>query len=244
MGVERAAWERSRHEHGSPNSQPHEYRARNAPGARTAGLVGLVARGALYIALAVLALELVFGDRSESADHAVRCTTWPTPGSASSCSRSAALGFALFALLHLYRDQESGQQDEPPYVNVFWAVVNGFLAVLAASFLFTSKSSGDSDQTDKTLTAEVMDMPGGRLLVGAVGLALLGYGVYLVWRAFSDDRQDERAVLEAAPNETPVVRALSRIGNVARRFSASSACSCSSPRSSTTRTRPRASTVR
>ena len=40
--------------------------------------------------------------------------------------------------------------------------------------------------------------------------------MYLVWRAFSDDRQDERAVLEAAPNETPAVRALSRIGNVAR----------------------------
>jgi hypothetical protein len=95
-------------------------------------------------------------------------------------------------------------------------VVNGFLAVLAASFLFTSKSSGDTDQTDKSLTAKVLNWSGGQLLVGAIGLALLGYGAYLVWRALTDDRQDERAVLEAAPNETPAVRALSRIGNVAR----------------------------
>jgi hypothetical protein len=127
------------------------------------------------------------------------------------------LGFALFALLHLYRAIRNPDDKTARRVNdVFWAVVNGFLAVLAASFLFTSKSSGDTDQTDKSLTAKVMDWSGGRLLVGAVGLGLLAYGAYLVWRAFSDDRQDERAVLEAAPNETPAVRALSRIGNVAR----------------------------
>jgi Domain of Unknown Function (DUF1206) len=127
------------------------------------------------------------------------------------------LGFTLFALLHLYRAIKNPENKTSRRINdLFWAIVNGFLAVLAASFLFTSKSSGDSDQTDKTLTAKVMDVSGGRLLVGAVGLALLGYGAYLVWRALSDDRQDERAVLEAAPNETPAIRALSRIGNVAR----------------------------
>src|SRR4029453_1524392 len=127
------------------------------------------------------------------------------------------LGFTLFALLHLYRAIKNPENKTSRRINdVFWAVVNGALAVLAASFLFTSTSSGDSDQTDKTLTAKVMDMSGGRLLVGAVGLALLGYGAYLVWRALSNDRQDEQAVIESAPNETPVVRALSRIGNVAR----------------------------
>jgi hypothetical protein len=127
------------------------------------------------------------------------------------------LGFALFAVLHLYRAITDPDNKTSHRINdAFWAVVNGFLAVLAASFLFTSKSSGDTDQTDKTLTAKVMDVSGGRLLVGAVGLALLGYGAYLLWRAISDDRQDERAVIEAAPNETPTVRTLSRIGNVAR----------------------------
>ena len=186
-------------------------------GARTAGLVGLVARGALYIALAVLALELVFGDRSESADPRGAMHDLAHTGFGVFVLVILALGFALFALLHLYRAIKNPDNKTSRRVNdVFWAVVNGSLAVLAASFLFTSKSSGDTDQTDKTLTAKVMDMSGGRLLVGAVGIALLGYGVYLVWHAFSDDRQDERAVLEAAPNETPMVRALSRIGNVAR----------------------------
>ena len=215
-------------------------------GAHTAGLVGLVARGALYIALAVLALELVFGDRSKSADPRGAMHDLAHTGFGVVVLVILALGFALFAILHLARAIRNPDDKTSRRVNdAFWAVVNGFLAVLAASFLFTSKSSGDADQTDKTLTAKAMDMSGGRLLVGAIGIALFGYGVYLVWRAFSDDRQDERAILEAAPNETPSVRVLSRIGNVARaRSLASSACSCSSPPSSTMRTRPRASMVR
>ena len=183
----------------------------------TAGLVGLVARGALYIALAVLALELVFGDRSESADPRGAMHDLAHNGFGVVVLVILLLGFTLLSLLHLYRATKNPENKTSRRINdLFWAIVNGFLAVLAASFLFTSKSSGDSDQTDKTLTAKVMDVSGGRLLVGAVGLALFGYGAYLVWRALSDDRQDERAVLEAAPNETPVIRALSRIGNVAR----------------------------
>ena len=211
------AWECFGHEHNSRTLNHTSTRHASQQGARTAGLVGLVARGVLYIALAVLALELVFGDRSKSADPRGAMHDLAHTGLGVVVLVILAFGFALFALLHLYRAIRNPDNKTTRQVNdVFWAVVNGFLAVLAASFLFTSKSSGDTDQTDKTLTAKVMDMSGGRLLVGAVGLALLGYGVYLVWRAFSDDRQDEQAVLDAAPNETPTIRALSRIGNVAR----------------------------
>jgi hypothetical protein len=187
-------------------------------GARTAGLVGLVARGALYIALAVLALELVFGDRSESADPRGAMHELAHNGFGVVVLVILVLGFALFALLHLYRAIKDPDNKTSHRVNdVFWAVVNGFLAVLAASFLFSpSKPAGDTDQTDKTFSAKVMETSGGRVLVGAVGIALLAYGVYLLWRALSDDRQDERAVIDAAPNETPAVRTLARVGNVAR----------------------------
>ncbi len=144
--------------------------------------------------------------------------TSPKMGLASSCSPVLCIGFAAFALIHLYRAIADPDHKTSQRVNdAFWAVVNGLLSVLAASFLFSpSKSGGDSDQTDKTLTAKVMDTSGGRLLVGLVGLAILGYGLYLLWRALSNDRQDERAVLEAAPHETPAIRTLARIGNVGR----------------------------
>jgi len=128
------------------------------------------------------------------------------------------IGFAVFALLHLYRAITDPDNKTSQRVNdAFWVVVNGLLSVLAASFLFSpSKSSSGGDETNKTLTTKVMDMSGGRLLVGLVGLAVLGYGLYLLWRALSNDRQDERAVLDAAPHETPAIRTLARVGNVGR----------------------------
>lgn len=201
--------------HGRLMKAGAEHQARR--GARTAGLVGLVARGVLYLTLAVLALELAFGDRSTSADPRGAMHELAGTGFGVVVLVVLTLGFALFALLHLYRAITDPDHKASRRVNdAFWAIVNAFLAVLAASFLFTSKPAGDTDATDKTLTAKVMEHSGGRLLVGVVGAALLGYGVYLVWRALSDDRQDERAVLEAAPNETPAVRTLARIGNVGR----------------------------
>jgi hypothetical protein len=187
-------------------------------GARTLGLVGLVARGVLYLALAVLALELVFGNGGETADPRGAMHDLAHTDFGIFILVILVIGFVGFALLHLYRAILNPDNKTSRRVNdVFWAVVNGALAVLAASFLFSpSKSEGDTDATDKTLSAKVMDMSGGRLLVGLVGLALLAYGLYLLWRAFDNDRQDERAVLDAAPEETPAVRTLARIGNVAR----------------------------
>jgi hypothetical protein len=174
----------------------HDRRAANHgrthQGARTAGIVGLVARGALYLALAVLALELVFGNRGESADPRGAMHDLAQHGFGVVILVILVLGFALFALLHLHRAITDPDNKTSHRVNdAFWAVVNGVLCALAASFLFSpSKPQGDTDQTDKTFSAKVMDMSGGRLLVGAVGLALLGYGLYLLWRAFSDERQD------------------------------------------------------
>jgi Domain of Unknown Function (DUF1206) len=201
---------------GSTRQAAHSERTHQ--GARTAGLVGLVARGALYIALAVLALELVFGNRGEDADPRGAMHDLANNGFGVVVLVILVIGFAGFALLHLYRAITDPDNKTTHRVNdAFWAVVNGLLCALAASFLFApSKPSGDSDQTDKTFSAKVMDWSGGRLLVGAVGLALLAYGLYLLWRAISDDRQDERAVLDVAPNETPAVRTLARVGNVAR----------------------------
>jgi hypothetical protein len=172
----------------------------------------------LYVVLAFLSLELVFGNRGEDADPRGAMHDLAHNGLGMVVLVILVVGFAGFALLHAYRaitdpDDKVGQRVN----DAFWAIVNGLLCALALSFVLSpSKPSGNTDQTDKTFTAKVMDVSGGRLLIGAIGLAILGYGLYLAWRAFSDGRQDERAVLEAAPQETPLIRTLARVGNAAR----------------------------
>jgi hypothetical protein len=129
------------------------------------------------------------------------------------------IGFAGFALWHAYvavvtdrqRHDRSRQLGDAAR-----AVVYGLLCALAVSFLTTAKRSGNSDRTDKTWTARVLDWPAGRVLVGIAGVALLAGAFYLLWRAISGDAQDEPAVVDAAPRQTPALEALGRIGNLAR----------------------------
>ena len=188
-------------------------------GAHVAGLIGLAARGALYVLLALLAFELLVRGGGRNADTRGVLHQLAHHDGGPVLLALLALGFAGFAVWHGYvalvsdrhRHDRSRQLGDAAR-----AVVYGVLCALAISFLTTSKRSGNSDQTDRTWTARVLDWPAGRVLVGVVGGALVAAAVYLVWRALSDEEQDEPAVLDAAPRETPMLRALGRIGNVAR----------------------------
>jgi hypothetical protein len=195
---------------------PH---ASTRKGAHAAGLWGLAARGALYLILAVLAIGLVVGSSQEDADTRGGLHQLAHNGFGRILLVALAIGFAGFAMWHLYAASVSDRRRHDATQAVADAartVVYGALCALAVSFLFTSKRSGNSDQTDKTWTARVMHWPAGRVLVGVVGVAIVAGGLYLLRRAFSGDEQDERAVLDVAPRETPALHVLGRIGNVAR----------------------------
>lgn len=189
-------------------------------GAHVAGLVGLFTRGVLYFVLAVLALNLVFGNRRGS-DVDARGAMEELAGDdlGSVLLVLLAIGFAGFAVWYGYEalsGHHTRHEGSERIADVARAGVYGLLCVLAISFLMSANRGGDTDRKQQTWTAEVLGWPGGRLLVGAVGLVALGIGVYLTWRAISGGRQDSHAVLEAAPRETRAVHVLGALGNVAR----------------------------
>jgi len=196
-----------------------DVRRRADRSAHVAGLVGLAARGVLYLLLALLAVELLTQGEGRNADTRGALHQLAHHDGGPVVLVLLIIGFAGFALWHAYvalvtdrrRHDHSRQLGDAAR-----AVVYGLLCALAVSFLTTSKRSGNSDQTDKTWTARVLHWPAGRVLVVIAGMALLAGAVYLLWRAFSDRPQDERAVLDAAPRETPALQLLGRIGNVAR----------------------------
>jgi hypothetical protein len=187
-------------------------------GAHVGALWGLAARGVLYLLLAVLALDLAVGGTRGDVD---------TPGALHRLAHDPlgnivlvllAVGFAAFALWHAYVALWGSSRDDTSrrLSDAGRAIVYALLCALAISFLVTSKRSGNTDQTDKTWTARVLDWSGGALLVGAVGVAIIACGAYLIWRALSGGPQDEPAVLDAAPRETGSVHVLGAIGNCAR----------------------------
>jgi hypothetical protein len=189
-------------------------------GTQVAGLVGLVARGVLYVVLAVLALGLVLGDRrGNDVDARGAMEELARHGYGVVLLVVLAIGFAAFAVWFAYEaltGHQTGRDRSDRLADAGRAVVYGALCGLAVSFLFSANRGGDTDRKQQSWTARVLEWPAGRLLVGAVGLVALGVGLYLVWRAVSGGRQDSRAVLEAAPRETRVVHVLGALGNVAR----------------------------
>jgi hypothetical protein len=194
----------------------HEVRRRRD----LAGLVGLTARGVLYVVFALLATALVFGRR--------RGNDVDARGAVEQLSRHAfgsvllvvlGIGFSAFALWYAYESltgHKSRHETAERIADGARAVAYAFLAALAISALVSAHRSGDTDRTQQTWTAKVLEWSGGRLFVAVVGLVVCGVGTYLMWRAISGGRQDSQAVLEAAPRETPTVHALGAIGNCAR----------------------------
>ena len=185
-----------------------------------AGLVGLSARGVLYFVLAILALALVFGKR--------RGNEVDARGAVEQLSRHAfgsvvlvvlGIGFAAFALWYAYESMTghmSRHETADRVADGARAVAYAFLAVLASSALTSAHRGGDTDRTQQTWTAKVLEWSGGRLLLALIGVVVCGVGAYLALRAISGGRQDSQAVLDAAPRETPAVHVLGAIGNCAR----------------------------
>lgn len=185
-----------------------------------AGLVGLTARGVLYLVLAVLATALVFGQR--------RGNDVDARGAVEQLSRHAVssvllvvlgIGFAGFALWYAYESltgHNSRHETAERFADGARSVAYASLAALAMSALVSAQRGGDTDRTQQTWTAKVLEWSGGRLLVAVVGLGVCAVGAYLVWRAISGGRQDSQAVLDAAPRETPAVHTLGAVGNCAR----------------------------
>jgi Domain of Unknown Function (DUF1206) len=189
-------------------------------GAHIAGLVGLAARGVLYLVLAVLALGLVTGNRRGNevdARGAMEELARNTFGSV--LLVILAIGFGGFMLWYGYEaltGHNTRNEDTARIADGARAVVYGLLCALAISFVMSGSQGGDADRKQQTWTAEVLDWTGGRLLVGAVGFVALGIGGYLVYRAASGGRQDSQAVLDAAPRETRAVHVLGGLGNITR----------------------------
>ena len=150
--------------------------------------VGFAGRGVLYLTVAFLAVGISRGRSGGNADKqgAVRALSDTTFG-----------GFILlvlvvgFAGLALWQAAEAawGRRDETDdakrtakrAASAGKALLYAFLGASTASVLLGSGNDGGGGR-ERELTARVLELPGGRGLVGLGGLVLVGVGGWLVAR--------------------------------------------------------------
>ena len=198
----------------------HAHRAARSDGAVWLGRAGLVGRGILYLAIGVLALRIAMGDSAQSTDkQGALVAIVQQPGgrvllssrpSASSPTRLWCLSKTM--LVHEDSDAKA------------WAKRAGYLAravIYGAAFatavsILRAEPQGNNSAEQHGWTATVMGWPGGRLLVGLGGLALVVAAGWNVYRAVAKKFEDHLDTASMSSRTRGVVRAAAYGGLIGR----------------------------
>jgi hypothetical protein len=184
---------------------------------------GLATKGFSYILVAVIALRVAAegGGQTESREGALKTLADEPFGWA--LLAMVALGFASYAGWQLARAvfDRDDEGDDPKGIGkrlgqTAKAVLYAALAVITASFLVDSGGGSGGGQSEERATAVVLDWPGGRWIVGGVGLAIIGAGVFNAYRALSGSFQDKLREEQMSGAERPWYTAFGIAGHLAR----------------------------
>lgn len=193
-------------------------RAQRSPWLDHAVRAGLVAYGVVHLLVAWLAVQLALGEKEDAASNSGALHYLARQPLGELLVWLVALGMLLLVVWRLLeagwgssglsgwdrRKEQAGSLGK--------AVVYAALAWSAARTALGDGSRGGTDST----TARVMGLPGGQWLVGAAGLAVVGYGVALVVRGWTGSfREHLDAQGQAGPDGSAYVLA-GTVGYVAK----------------------------
>lgn len=159
----------------------------------TAARLGLVAYGLVHLVIAWLALQLAFGERQGSPSSSGAVSELAQQPFGKALVWAVAVGMFLLVVwqgieaLAGHRDEDGGKRAGKRLISAGKAVVYAAIGISAVKVAVGSGSSGQSsEQQTDSLTAELMQLPAGQLLVGAVGLGILAIGLAFAVRAWTE----------------------------------------------------------
>jgi hypothetical protein len=164
-------------------------------GSRAARVVargGLVVRTVFYLLLAALIVRVAFdgsSDGHQTNAHGALTTIAEQPLGWALIA-AAALGFLVLGVVRIAgavrdRDADARQRLLTGAQGVFYAA----LTYVPLSFVLGSRSTG-SERAQRSQTATVLGWPGGRALIAAAGLVVIGVCAYQIRTALRQDFTD------------------------------------------------------
>ena len=183
---------------------------------------GLVSKGSLYLLVGAIAGHVAVGGGERLQDRGGALAAVADNWLGKILVGALAVGLAgyaawRFAQAVLGRPLEGGEKDgwlkrAGLLARAFWYL--GILGV-AISALYGANESGGSREEDR-FTARVLELPLGRWIVAAIGLAILGAGAFNVWRAVSRKFLDNLKLRKMSGAEERVFTWLGIVGHLAR----------------------------
>lgn len=151
--------------------------------------LGLVVYGAVHLLVGWLAVQIAFGEKGRSASSTGAMHTLANQPLGAVLIWVAAIGMLLLVVWRLLEawqghDGEDGAKKRGKQAaSLLKAVLYGALGYSAVKVALGDSRSGSG--TD-SMTSQLMRMPAGPLLVGVVGVAVIGYGVFYWYRGLTE----------------------------------------------------------
>jgi hypothetical protein len=191
-------------------------RAANHPTFEKLARFGMACRGVMYALIGLLALRIAFGGGGEEADKTGAVHTVAEQPFGTVLLWLLAIGFAALALWQLSEALLGGLKTMDRVEAVFRTVVYTLAVSTILSFLLRGSTGSSTDSQSKDVTAMIMEWPGGQFIVGLVGLAVIGLGVYWIRQGVTKKFLEDLRTGEMSPRTRGVVEKLGLAGYVAR----------------------------
>ncbi len=162
-------------------------RKADSPWVKTLGQVGVAAIGIVYLLLAWIAVQVAFGGSEQSADNsgALKEIAEKPFGKVLLAVMAAGLLFyAIWQFIEAAIGYAEKDRNEKIFKRVSAAAKGIFGAALALQSLKLVLGSGGSSSSKKQQdwTGKLLELPAGRVLVVLVGLGVIGFSGYLVYK--------------------------------------------------------------
>jgi Domain of Unknown Function (DUF1206) len=205
---------------GSRNARYAGKRAANSQAMRFLARAGLMARGALYVIIGWIAVQVAFGHSSQQADRtgALRSiSATPVGGILLWLLVIGFIGMAVWQLFAaLYGSPGAdGRKPSTRLAAFVRTVIYGVIAYGVLRYALGAGTPQDSDQQSVDLTSALMKHHGGRILVIVIGLAFVGGGLYLAYKGWRKDFSRELEPRRSSVG-TRAVDWLGEFGGIAR----------------------------
>jgi hypothetical protein len=179
---------------------------------------GLIARGAVYAIIGVLALKLALGDGGKATNQQGALQTIAHQSFGEALLVLVAIGLGGYALWRLVRAAVGhGAEQRDSGFERFSALDSGIAyGILCFTAIEILTSSAGGSGSPKETTGGVLGWTGGTVIVGAAGAILIGVAVYQAYKGLSKKFLEDAKTGEMSPGVKKAYTALGVFGIVAR----------------------------
>jgi Domain of Unknown Function (DUF1206) len=182
--------------------------------------VGLAARGLVYALIGILAFQIAFVDRAKRADQQGAFQTLAHNGFGKFVLWLVIIGFVGYGVWQASeaawghrRELDERKRTVNRVESAIKAVIYLILAVVAFRVVTGSSQAG---QGGEQVTAKLLQLPGGQVLVGLAGVAIVAAAVVLAWRGLRTEFEEHLDLSELGPRARAAVINLGKVGYIAR----------------------------